>query len=165
MEREKKDAAVGDGQGGRGGRQRPARHARGGDGEEGKSRDGRGDPGDGEGESVDAREQIRGLRTNVIEFTAGETVVVASEITGPHASRGGGSREAECASKPRDANFFRTLQRPLERAFRNLEKLRDSKMWVGQLETTRLEKGENKSTRARGRALASRARASRGYEM
>lgn len=52
---------------------------------------------DGEGESVDAREQIRGIRTDVIEFAAGETVVIASAIAGPHASRGEGSREAHCA--------------------------------------------------------------------
>lgn len=52
---------------------------------------------DGEGESVDAREQIRGIRTDVIEFAAGETVVIASAIAGPHASRGEGSREAQCA--------------------------------------------------------------------
>ena len=94
MEREKKDAAVGDGQGERGGRQRPARRPRGGDGEEGKSRDRRYMPGRG-GQHIDAREQTRGIRTDVIELAAGETVVVASEIAGPHASRGGGSREAE----------------------------------------------------------------------
>ena len=88
MEREKKDAAVGDGQGGRGGRQRPARRPRAGDGEEGKSRDRRYEPGRG-GQHVDAREQTRGIRTDVIELAAGETVVVASEIAGPHASRGG----------------------------------------------------------------------------
>ena len=60
------------------------------DGEEGKSRDRRYEPGRG-GQHVDAREQTRGIRTDVIELAAGETVVVTSEIAGPHASRRGGS--------------------------------------------------------------------------
>jgi hypothetical protein len=58
---------------------------------------------DGEGYSVDAREQTRGIRTDIIEFAAGETVVIASEIAGPHASRGGGSREGQCACQTRGA--------------------------------------------------------------
>ena len=57
-----------------------------------------------DGESVDAREQSHGVRTDVIEFTAGETTVVASEVAGTHASRGGAGarRDAHVETKGRD---------------------------------------------------------------